>query len=42
MNWAWQLRSEWAERSGQAFAWVPAGEMDNDPKVLLAYIADCG
>ncbi len=33
------LLSEWAERSGQAFAWVSVGEMDDDPKVLLTYIA---
>ncbi len=33
------LLSQWAERSGQAFAWVSVGEMDNDPKVLLTYVA---
>ncbi len=33
------LLSQWAERSGQAFAWVSAEERDNDPKVLLSYIA---
>ena len=33
------LLSEWAERGGQAFAWVSVGELDNDPKVLLTYIA---
>jgi LuxR family transcriptional regulator, maltose regulon positive regulatory protein len=29
------LLSQWAERNGQSFAWVSAGEEDNDPKVLL-------
>ena len=33
------LLSQWAERSGQAFAWVSVDEADNDPKVLLTYIA---
>src|SRR5499427_5365360 len=33
------LLSEWAERNGQAFAWVSVDEADNDPKVLLTYIA---
>ena len=33
------LLSQWAERNGQAFAWVSAEERDNDPKVLLAYVA---
>ena len=33
------LLSQWAERGGQAFAWVSAEERDNDPKVLLSYIA---
>ena len=34
------LLSQWAERNGQAFAWVSVDERDNDPKVLLAYIAE--
>jgi LuxR family maltose regulon positive regulatory protein len=34
------LLSEWAERSGQAFAWVSLDERDNDPKVLLTYVAE--
>jgi LuxR family transcriptional regulator, maltose regulon positive regulatory protein len=33
------LLSQWAERNGQAFAWVSVDERDNDPKVLLAYVA---
>jgi LuxR family transcriptional regulator, maltose regulon positive regulatory protein len=33
------LLSQWAEHSGQAFAWVSVDERDNDPKVLLAYVA---
>jgi LuxR family maltose regulon positive regulatory protein len=33
------LLSQWAEASGQSFAWVSIYEPDNDPKVLLAYIA---
>jgi len=33
------LLSQWAERSGQAFAWVSVDERDNDPKVLLTYVA---
>jgi LuxR family transcriptional regulator, maltose regulon positive regulatory protein len=32
--------SQWAERSGQAFAWVSIDEHDNDPKVLLSYVAE--
>ena len=32
------LLSQWAERNGQAFAWVSVDEGDNDPKVLLTYI----
>jgi LuxR family maltose regulon positive regulatory protein len=27
------LLSQWAERNGQAFAWVSVDEGDNDPKV---------
>jgi LuxR family transcriptional regulator, maltose regulon positive regulatory protein len=34
------LLSQWAERNGQAFAWVSVDEKDNDPKVLLAYVAE--
>jgi LuxR family transcriptional regulator, maltose regulon positive regulatory protein len=33
------LLSQWAERSGQSFAWVSVEEPDNDPKVLLTYLA---
>ena len=33
------LLSQWAERNGQAFAWVSVDEGDNDPKVLLSYVA---
>jgi LuxR family maltose regulon positive regulatory protein len=31
--------SQWAERNGQSFAWVSVDERDNDPKVLLSYVA---
>jgi LuxR family transcriptional regulator, maltose regulon positive regulatory protein len=34
------LVSQWAERNGQAFAWVSLDEADNDPKVLLSYVAE--
>ncbi len=34
------FRSQWAERNGQAFAWVSVDEKDNDPKVLLTYVAE--
>ena len=34
------LLSQWAERNGQAFAWVSIDEGDNDPKVLLSYVAE--
>jgi LuxR family maltose regulon positive regulatory protein len=34
------LLSQWAERNGRAFAWVSVDEADNDPKVLLTYIAE--
>jgi LuxR family maltose regulon positive regulatory protein len=34
------LLSQWAERHGQAFAWVSVDEADNDPKVLLRYVAE--
>jgi len=33
------LLSQWAERNGQAFAWVSVDQGDNDPKVLLSYVA---
>ncbi len=33
------LLSHWAEHSGQAFAWLSVDEQDNDPKVLLSYVA---
>src|SRR5262249_1518010 len=33
------LLSQWAERNGLAFAWVSVDEADNDPMVLLTYIA---
>src|SRR5215475_2442364 len=32
--------AQWAGRNGQAFAWVSVDEADNDPKVLLTYIAE--
>src|SRR5499433_2164559 len=34
------LLSQWAERGGQAFAWVSVDDGDNDPKVLLTYVAE--
>jgi len=34
------LLSQWAERGGQSFAWVSVDEADNDPKVLLTYVAE--
>jgi LuxR family transcriptional regulator, maltose regulon positive regulatory protein len=34
------LLSQWAERSGQAFAWVSLDDGDNDPNVLLTYVAE--
>jgi LuxR family transcriptional regulator, maltose regulon positive regulatory protein len=34
------LLSQWAERDGRVFAWVSVDERDNDPKVLLSYVAD--
>jgi LuxR family maltose regulon positive regulatory protein len=34
------LLAQWAERNGQAFAWVSVEEPDNDPKVLLTYVAE--
>jgi LuxR family maltose regulon positive regulatory protein len=33
------LLSQWAEHNGRAFAWVSVDEADNDPKVLLSYVA---
>jgi LuxR family maltose regulon positive regulatory protein len=34
------LLAQWAEANGQAFAWVSVEERDNDPKVLLTYVAE--
>jgi LuxR family transcriptional regulator, maltose regulon positive regulatory protein len=34
------LLSQWARRDGQVFAWVSVDERDNDPKVLLSYVAE--
>jgi LuxR family maltose regulon positive regulatory protein len=34
------LLAQWAERNSQAFAWVSVDEKDNDPKVLLTYVAE--
>ena len=34
------LLSQWAERDGQSFAWVSVDDGDNDPKVLLRYVAE--
>jgi ATP/maltotriose-dependent transcriptional regulator MalT len=34
------LLSQWAELNNQAFAWVSVDDRDNDPKVLLTYIAE--
>ena len=34
------LLSQWAERNGRSFAWVSVDERDNDPKVLLSYVAE--
>ncbi|HEV8279023.1 MAG TPA: hypothetical protein VGQ26_25475 [Streptosporangiaceae bacterium] len=34
------LLSHWAEFSDQTFAWVSVEEPDNDPKVLLTYVAE--
>ena len=34
------LLAQWAERNGQGFAWVSVDERDNDPKVLLTYVAE--
>src|SRR5215469_17212454 len=32
--------AQWAGHNGQAFAWVSVDEADNDPKLLLTYIAE--
>ena len=34
------LLSQWAGSNSQSFAWVSVDEADNDPKVLLSYIAE--
>jgi LuxR family transcriptional regulator, maltose regulon positive regulatory protein len=34
------LLAQWAERDGRAIAWVSVDEGDNDPKVLLTYVAE--
>jgi LuxR family maltose regulon positive regulatory protein len=34
------LLAQWADRGGAAFAWVSVDDRDNDPKVLLAYVAE--
>ena len=33
------LLGQWAEHDGRPFAWVSLDERDNDPKVLLSYVA---
>jgi LuxR family transcriptional regulator, maltose regulon positive regulatory protein len=33
------LLAQWASRSGRPFAWVSVDEKDNDPIVLLTYVA---
>jgi LuxR family maltose regulon positive regulatory protein len=33
------LLAQWAALDGQAFAWVSLDDRDNDPKVLLSYVA---
>jgi LuxR family maltose regulon positive regulatory protein len=33
------LLAQWASRSGRPFAWVSVDEQDNDPIVLLTYVA---
>ena len=33
------LLAQWAEDEGRAFAWVSLDEHDNDPRVLLTYVA---
>ena len=34
------MLSQWAEHDGRATAWVSVDERDNDPKVLLSYVAE--
>jgi len=34
------LLAQWAEANGQALVWVSVDEGDNDPKVLLTYVAE--
>jgi LuxR family maltose regulon positive regulatory protein len=34
------LLSQWAEADDRAFAWVSVDQGDNDPKVLLTYVAE--
>jgi len=34
------LLSQWAEANGRAVAWVSVDQGDNDPKVLLTYVAE--
>jgi LuxR family transcriptional regulator, maltose regulon positive regulatory protein len=34
------LLSQWAEHHGKPFAWVSVDEGDNDPKILLRYVAE--
>jgi LuxR family transcriptional regulator, maltose regulon positive regulatory protein len=34
------LLAQWAESNDQTFAWVSVDEADNDPKVLLSYVAE--
>jgi LuxR family maltose regulon positive regulatory protein len=34
------LLSQWAESDSRSFAWVSVDERDNDPKILLTYIAE--
>ena len=33
------LLSQWAKHNSQAFAWVSVDDRDNDPKILLTYVA---
>jgi len=35
----WAEQSRWAGQNRQVFAWVSLDERDNDPKVLLSYVA---
>jgi LuxR family transcriptional regulator, maltose regulon positive regulatory protein len=34
------LLSHWARRDGRSFAWLSLDEADNDPKLLLRYVAE--